>query len=71
MPPPSVAKGSLKWSLPKGWSEQPGGGTMRFATFKAPFAGKLEATVVVLPGQAGGLLMIPAGIRSTSFSGSR
>ena len=29
---------------------------MRFATFKAPFAGKLEATVVVLPGQAGGEL---------------
>ena len=56
MPPPSTAKGSLKWSLPKGWSEQPGGGTMRFATFKAPFAGKLEATVVVLPGQAGGEL---------------
>jgi hypothetical protein len=56
MPPPSAAKGSLKWSLPKGWSEQPGGGTMRFATFKAPFAGKLEATVVVLPGQAGGEL---------------
>jgi hypothetical protein len=56
MPPPSAAKGSLKWSLPKGWSEQAGGGTMRFATFKAPFAGKLEATVVVLPGQAGGEL---------------
>ena len=55
MPPPPVPKGALKWSLPKGWSELPGGG-MRFATFKAPYAGKLEATVVVLPGPAGGEL---------------
>lgn len=55
VPPPPAPKGALKWSLPKGWSELPGGG-MRFATFKAPFAGKLEATVVVLPGPAGGEL---------------
>jgi len=56
MPPPPTPKASLKWSLPKGWSESPGGGAMRFATLKAPIAGKLEATVVVLPGQAGGEL---------------
>jgi hypothetical protein len=56
MPPPPAPKGALKWSLPKGWSETPGGGAMRFATFKAPYAGKLEATVVVLPGPAGGEL---------------
>ena len=56
MPPPPTPKASLKWSLPKGWSEAPGGGTMRFATFTAPYAGKLEATVVVLPGPAGGEL---------------
>ena len=55
LPPPPTPKGSLKWSLPKGWSELPGGG-MRFATFKTPYAGKLEATVVVLPGPAGGEL---------------
>ena len=55
MPPPPAPKASLKWSLPKGWSELPGGG-MRFATFKAPYPGKLEGTVVVLPGQAGGEL---------------
>ncbi len=55
VPPPPTTQGSLKWALPKGWSELPGGG-MRFATFKAPFAGKLEATVVVLPGPAGGEL---------------
>ncbi len=56
MPPPPTPKASLKWSLPKGWTEAPGGGTMRFATFTAPYAGKLEATVVVLPGPAGGEL---------------
>ena len=49
------AKAPLKWSLPKGWSEAPGDG-MRFATFKTPIAGRLEATVVVLPGPAGGEL---------------
>jgi hypothetical protein len=56
MPPPPTPAGALKWSLPKGWSETQGGGTMRFATFKAPYTGKLEATVVVLPGPAGGEL---------------
>ncbi len=55
-PPPSTPGAPLKWSLPKGWSEAQGGGSMRFATFKPPFAGKLEATVVVLPGPAGGEL---------------
>lgn len=54
VPPPPTPKGALKWSLPEGWSEIPGGG-MRFATFKSPYA-KLEATVVVLPGPAGGEL---------------
>jgi hypothetical protein len=56
MPQPPAPNAPLKWSLPKGWSEAKGGGTMRFATFKAPYAGKLEATVVVLPGPAGGEL---------------
>ena len=54
-PPQPGAQGSLKWSLPKGWSEAAGEG-MRFATFKTPYAGKVEATVVVLPGPAGGEL---------------
>ncbi len=53
--PAASARGPLKWSLPKGWSELPGDG-MRFATFKTPVAGRLEATVVVLPGPAGGEL---------------
>jgi hypothetical protein len=55
VPPPAQPEGGLKWSLPKGWTQLPGGG-MRYATFKAPFEGKLEATVVVLPGPAGGEL---------------
>lgn len=52
---PEATRASLKWSLPKGWSQVPGEG-MRFATLKAPIAGRLEATVVVLPGPAGGEL---------------
>lgn len=54
-PPRPSAKGSLKWSLPKGWSQVNGEG-MRYATFKTPVSGRLEATVVVLPGPAGGEL---------------
>jgi len=54
-PPRPAGPGSLKWSLPKGWSEVTGEG-MRFATFKSPVAGRHEATVVVLPGAAGGEL---------------
>lgn len=53
--PAAAGRGPLKWSLPKGWSELPGDG-MRFATFKTPVSGRLEATVVVLPGPAGGEL---------------
>lgn len=54
-PPRPAGQGSLKWSLPKGWSETAGEG-MRYATFKSPVPGKNEATVVVLPGAAGGEL---------------
>lgn len=53
--PPKPQAGGLRWSLPKGWSETPGDG-MRFATLKTPIAGRVEATVVVLPGPAGGEL---------------
>ena len=53
--PPPPAGGGLKWTLPKGWSEEKGGG-MRFATLKAPSAGKLDISVVVLAGSAGGEL---------------
>lgn len=61
MPGPGAApkaepqQGALKWTLPKGWTEAPGTG-MRFATLTAPVGGRLETTVVVLPGPAGGEL---------------
>ena len=54
-PAPGPAAGGLKWALPKGWTQEPGEG-MRFATLKPPMAGRLEITVVVLPGPAGGEL---------------
>jgi hypothetical protein len=53
-PPPRPANG-LKWTLPKGWTEGAGGG-MRYATLKPPVPGKVELSVVVLPGPAGGEL---------------
>jgi hypothetical protein len=54
-PPRPEGKGALKWTLPKGWSEA-GSGGMRYATLKAPVEGKLDVSVVVLPGPAGGEL---------------
>ncbi|HZZ83379.1 MAG TPA: hypothetical protein VFE30_02490 [Anaeromyxobacteraceae bacterium] len=55
-PPPSPTGGAaLKWTLPKGWTESLSGG-MRYATLKAPVPGKLDVSVVVLPGPAGGEL---------------
>lgn len=54
-PQETATTGGLKWSLPKGWTETPGSG-MRFATLTAPVTGRLETTVVVLPGPAGGEL---------------
>ncbi len=54
-PPKPDARASLKWTLPTGWTQEEGGG-MRFATIKAPATGKLEISVVVLPGTAGGEL---------------
>ena len=54
--PPSPGKGAaLRWTLPKGWGESMGG-QMRFATLTPPVPGKIDASVVVLPGQAGGEL---------------
>jgi hypothetical protein len=47
--------GSLRWTLPKGWIESEGG-AMRFASFKVPVKGTVDASVVVLPGPAGGEL---------------
>jgi hypothetical protein len=55
-PPPDVATtGQLQWALPKGWTESRSGG-MRYATLKPTAPGKLDVSVTVFPGQAGGEL---------------
>ncbi len=55
-PPPPVADGSgLKWTLPVGWTESRTGG-MRFATLKPSADAKVDVSVVVLGGAAGGEL---------------
>jgi hypothetical protein len=54
-PPTPTGAEALKWALPAGWGETfPGG--MRFATFKVPGQGKIDGSVVTLPGDAGGEL---------------
>jgi hypothetical protein len=55
MPPPGAGGPGLQWQLPKGWTQEQGSG-MRFATLKAPVPGKVDVSVVVLPGTAGGEL---------------
>jgi hypothetical protein len=57
VPPPPAPTGAsaLKWTLPRGWTETMAGG-MRYATLKPPVTGRIEASVVVLPGPAGGEL---------------
>jgi hypothetical protein len=55
VPLPPAPTAALKWTLPRGWSEEKVGG-MRFATLKPSVPGKLDASVVVLPGTAGGEL---------------
>jgi hypothetical protein len=53
---PERPKGrNLRWTLPKGWTES-AGGSMRYATLKPPIEGKIDASVIVLPGPAGGEL---------------
>ncbi|HEX9049790.1 MAG TPA: hypothetical protein VF841_04590 [Anaeromyxobacter sp.] len=54
-PPGRPPGGGLRWTLPKGWSETQGG-SMRYASFKIPVEGTVDASVVVLPGPAGGEL---------------
>ena len=56
VPPPARQEGgALRWTLPKGWTESEGG-AMRYASFKVPVKGTIDASVVVLPGPAGGEL---------------
>ncbi len=54
-PPARPASGGLRWTLPAGWTEE-AGGQMRYASFKPPVTGKIDGSVVVLPGPAGGEL---------------
>jgi len=54
-PPTPTGASALKWTLPKGWAQTMSGG-MRYATLQPSVAGRVEASVVVLPGPAGGEL---------------
>jgi hypothetical protein len=55
--PPAPAEGEgLRWKLPKGWTQDAKSGGMRYATLKAATPGKIDVSVVVLPGPAGGEL---------------
>jgi hypothetical protein len=52
-PPGASTTGELQWALPKGWTETRAGG-MRYATIKPTAAGKIDVSVTVFPGTAGG-----------------
>jgi hypothetical protein len=54
-PPAPAGSSALRWELPKGWTESTASG-MRYATLKPSVAGKIDVSVVVLPGPAGGEL---------------
>ncbi len=54
-PPTPTGSSALKWKLPKGWTQSLAGG-MRYATIKPVAAGRIDVSVVVLPGAAGGEL---------------
>lgn len=58
VPPPSLPEGTSKlaWKLPARWTQDAGGGGMRYATLKAPVEGKVDVSVTVLAGDAGGEL---------------
>jgi hypothetical protein len=55
--PPQPSDGTgLAWTLPGTWTETRGGDAMRFATLKPPVQGRVDVSVTVLPGPAGGEL---------------
>ncbi len=57
--PPAAPAGAdaLTWKLPKGWTEARTPGSMRYATIAPPASEpKVDVSVVVLPGPAGGEL---------------
>lgn len=55
MPPKPTGAEGLSWTLPEGWTQTLTGG-IRYATLKPPGGGAIDASVVVLPGPAGGEL---------------
>jgi hypothetical protein len=52
---PAAITSALEWTLPKGWTESRAAG-VRYATLKPSAPGKVDVSVVVLPGPAGGEL---------------
>ncbi|MGA8892087.1 MAG: hypothetical protein WB493_10995 [Anaeromyxobacteraceae bacterium] len=52
-PPDAASTGQLSWQLPRGWTESRSGG-MRYASIKPTAAGKIDVSVTVFPGAAGG-----------------
>lgn len=53
--PQSENDRALRWTLPKGWTEEMPTG-LRYATLQPPVAGSLEVSVVTLAGPVGGEL---------------
>ena len=53
-PPKPEGSGALTWTLPQGWTEKRGGSAMRFATLTPPVPGRVDVSVTVLAGSAGG-----------------
>jgi hypothetical protein len=56
VPAPASTEGGLRWTLPAGWKEAQGGGQMRYATLTPPVQGKVDVSIIRLPGPAGGEL---------------
>ena len=54
-PPPPDPANALQWTLPAGWTAKLEGG-MRYATLRPATPGKVEVSIVMLPGPAGGEL---------------
>jgi len=57
VPPPPGPEGraALRWTLPPGWTEGQGD-AMRYATLRPPVPGRIDVSVTVLAGPAGGEL---------------
>ena len=55
-PVPALPGTLLDWILPKGWTAEKNDGGLRYATLKPGGPGKVDVSVIVLPGPAGGEL---------------